>query len=284
MKLFNELPTILPFYTEIRNQNRFKENVREQCPVHLLSPSDAFVPFVIKLPANSTRPTVWKIMDTNNNEVADISNNIGLLKAFDFGDSVYCYYKGQQLTFKFETIEQPLNLSGHYYLKFTIDGADWFSETFKMCQEIKHDSFSNRFVKISFWDQIDIVPIKYHDGFKQSVYFDTFIHTSEPEIEEESEKDGFGNEFPVFQKLIIKQKMEVVVPDFVKIAMLTLQMHNEVEVNDQNKRSGKVDRTKVVATTEEFGSFSTLDFTFETDILIKSVCEENDGIISEVWN
>lgn len=284
MKLFNELPTILPFFTEIRNQNRFKENVQKQCAINLLSPSDAFVPFTIKLPAGSTKPTSWKMYDTNDVEVADISNNIELLKAFDFGDSVYCFYHGQQLTFKHETIEQPLNLSGNYYLKLTIDDVDWFSETFKMCNEIKHDHFSNRFVKIIFWDDVDIDPIKYHDDFKQIVYFDTFIHTSDPEIEEESESDGNNSQIPTFQKLIVKQKMEVVVPDFLKIAMLTLQIHQNVEVFEKNKRSGKVDRTIVTPTTEEFGSFSTLDFTFETDILIKTICQENQPIISEVWN
>lgn len=284
MKLFNELPTILPFYTDIRNQNRQKENVKKNCPIPLFSPVNSFLPFTIKLPSGSTRPTAWKIFDQNDIERLDISNNVGLLTAFDFGDSVYCFYHGDPIQFVHGSVNQQLNLTGSFYLKLTIDGIDWISEVFTMCDQITDKSFSDRFVKIVFWDDRDIDPIKYRDGFKQIVYFDTFIHTSDPEIEQEKEPDGYGNENPTFEKLIVKQKMEVIVPDFLKIAMLTLQMHNNVEVYEKNKRSGKVDRTTIVSSNEDFGSFATLDVTFETDILIKSACGENQPIISQIWD
>lgn len=283
MKLFNELPAILPFYTDIKNQNRQKENVRKNCQIPLFSPSDSFLPFILKLPKDSPRPTSWKVFDLNNVEVLDLSNNIGLLKAFNFEDFSFAYYKGEKLTFQHETIIQDLDLKGTFYLVFEIAGQKYFSETFSMCEEIKHNSFSNRFVQVKFWDDKDIDPIRYRDGFKQWLFLDTFIHESEPQIETENEVDGKGNEIPTFQKMVIRQKIEIIVPDFLKIALMTAQIHENVEVFEKNKRSGMVDRLSVTATSEENGSIATVQMNFESDILMKTVCEENKAVISEIW-
>ena len=112
MKLFNELPTILPFYTNLRNQNRFKENTKKNCDFNLLSPSNALLPFMLQLPKGSPKPTSFKLISENGVET-DLSNNISKLKAIDFDDFAYCYYNGETLIFKYGTIEQDLNLNGN---------------------------------------------------------------------------------------------------------------------------------------------------------------------------
>ena len=274
MKLIKELPTVLPFYTDIRNQNRFKENVKNKCPFQLLSPKNAFLPFIIQLPKGSPKPTFFKLISLSGNEL-DLSNNIGNLKAIDFDDFTYCFYKGETIIFKYETIEQELNHKGGSYIEIIIGGIKYFSEVFVMKEEITNSEFPNDFIKIEYWDSKDIEPIRYRDGFKQEIYLDTFIHTSEPEIEEETEPDGNNNLNPTFSKLVIKQKIEVLVPDFVKIALMTLPMHEEIKVFDQNKREGKIDRTKVTPTTVANGAFATLEIVFETDILTKTLCDDN---------
>ena len=274
MKLIKELPTVLPFYTDIRNQNRFKENVKNKCKFQLLSPKNALLPFVIQIPKDSQQPTSFKLISLNGTET-DLSNNIPILKAIDFEDFAYCYYNGQPLIFKYETIEEELNLKGSFYIELNLDGDLYFSEVFVMKEEITNSEFSNDLIKVEFWDSKDIEPIRYRDGFKQEIYLDTFIHTSEPEIEEETEPDGNNNLNPTFSKLVIKQKMEVLVPDFVKIALMTLPMHDEIIIFDQNKREGKIDRTKVTPTTVANGAFATLEIVFETDVLTKTLCDEN---------
>ena len=274
MKLFNELPTILPFYTNLRNQNRFKENTKKNCDFNLLSPSNALLPFMLKLPKGSPKPTSFKLISENGVET-DLSNNISKLKAIDFDDFAYCYYNGEKLTFKYEEIEQDLNLNGKYYIELLIDDIKYFSEVFLMSNEIKSESFSDKFVKFEFYDTKDIEPIRSRNNFKQIVYFDTFIHTSEPEVEEEAERDGNNNAIPTFSKLTIKQKIEILVPDFIKIALMTLQLHEEIFVFEQNKRSGKIDRIKINPTTEDGGAFSTVEVILETDILTKTQCENN---------
>lgn len=283
MKLFNELPTVVPFFTNIKNQNRFKENVRKNCTVPLFSPSDSFLPFVLKLPKDSPAPTSWKLFDLSGVEAADLSNNIDVLQAFNYDDFSFAYYKGEKLTFQHESVVQDLNMKGTFYLVFEIDGQKYFSETFTMCPEIKHNSFSDRFVQVKFWDEKDIEPIRFSEGFKQWIFLDTFIHESEPQIQSDREIDGKGNEIPTFRKMIIKQKIEVVVPEFIKIALLTVQLHDNVEVFEKNKRSGMVDRVVVTSASEESGSFATVQINFETDVLMKTVCDDNKPIISQIW-
>ena len=264
----------MPFFTDIRNQNRFKENVKKKCPFQLLSPKNAFLPFIIQLPKRSLKPTSFKLISLSGNEL-DLSNNIGNLKAIDFDDFTYCYYLGETMIFKYETIEEELNLKGSYYIELNVGEDLYFSEVFIMKEEITNSEFSNDFIKIEFWDSKDIEPIRYRNGFKQEIYLDTFIHTSDPEIEEETEPDGNNNLNPTFSKLVIKQKMEVLVPDFLKIALMTLPMHGEIKVLDQNKREGKIDRIKVTPTTIANGAFATLEIVFETDVLTKTLCDEN---------
>lgn len=274
MKLYDELTTILPFYTNKRNQERFKENVAKNCVMKILSPSNALLPFMLKLPKSSPKPTSFKIVDLNGRET-DLSNNISKLKAFDFDDFAYCYYNGQELIFKHEDFEQTLDLKGFYFIELMIDGIEYFSEIFFMSGEIKTSGFSDRMVKIEFYDESDIEPIRYRNGFRQVFYLDTFIHTSEPEIEEENEVDGLGGQIPTFSKFTIKQKMEVVVPDFFKNALMTIQMHDEIFVFEQNKREGKIDRIKITPTADETGASFSVEIVLETDILIKTQCEQN---------
>lgn len=283
MKLYDELTTVLPFYTNKRNQERFKENVAKNCALKLLSPSNALLPFLLKLPKSSPKPTAFNLVDLNGTKT-NLMNNISKLKAFDFDDLAYCYYNGEELIFKFDSFEQPLDLQGFFFIELMIGGVEYFSEMFFMSKEIKTSGFSDRMVKVEFYDEKDIEPIRYRNGFKQVFYLDTFIHTSEPEIEEENEVDGLGGQIPTFTKFTIKQKMEVVIPDFFKNAIMTMQMHDEIFVYEQNKREGKIDRIKVTPNVDETGASFTVEIVLETDILIKTQCEDNKVAINEdLW-
>ena len=283
MKLYEELITILPFYTNKRNQDRFKENVAKNCALKLLSPYNALIPFIIKLPKTSPKPTSFKLIDLNGVET-DLSNNIPILKAYDFADFSYCYYKGQELIFKHELFEQPLNIEGFFYIELVIGGTSYFSEVFFMTKQISSTGFSDNIVKIEFSDEKDIEPIRYRDGFKQVVYLDTFIHVSEPEVEEETVTDGYGGKIPTFSKLTVKQKMVVHVSDFLKNALMTIMLHDDVYIFEQNKREGRVDRKQVTPTADEGGAASTVEIVLETDILTKTECEQNKVATNEnLW-
>lgn len=277
MKLFSEIPTVLPFYTNKKNQNRFKENVAKNCPFILFSPSNRPLPFMIKLPKGSPPPQAMFLYNCDDSVYYDLGENIPKLKAVDFDDFAYCYNNGQV---SWTYGGHKMNFNGMFYLFIQISNEVYFSEIFCMSEKIGANkfgtpTFTEDFVKITFWDLKDIDPIRYRNDFKQEIYLDTFIHTSEPEIEEETESDGLGNKIPTFTKLIIKQKIEVVVPDYLKNALMTLPMHDIVEVNEGGKRIGEIDRVKVSPSTDETGALSTVEVVFETDILTKTQCEDN---------
>ena len=122
--------------------------------MHLFSPSDSIVPFTIRLPKDIPKPTIFKLIGINGNEI-DLSNNINFLEGVNFEDFTYLFYKGQKLTFN----NQELNLCGCYYVAIEIGNVFYFSEVFKMVKEIKSDSFSNDFMKIEISNSYDIEPI-----------------------------------------------------------------------------------------------------------------------------
>lgn len=277
MKLFNELPTILPFYTDQRNQNRFKENVKKNCHFKLLSPNNRMLPFMIKLPKGSPKPTSMKLINCDNSVEYDISENINKLKASDFESESYCWnigdvswtYGGTRMSFK-----------GTFYLFLLINNIEYYSEVFCMTSRITvnklgQNTFSDDLIKIEFYDEKDIEPLRYRHGMSQHVYLETYIHTSEPEIEEENEPDGTNQPIPTFQKMVVRQKMELYVPDFLKNALMSLQLHEKIKVFDQNKRIGDIDRIKITSSPDETGAFSNVSIALETDVLVKTECDSN---------
>src|SRR5690606_7726492 len=113
------------------------------------------------------------------------------------------------------------------------------------------------------------------DKFVQNIYLDTFVHVSEPEIEEEMEKDGNDKDVPVFQKLIVRNRMQVVLPDFINIELSAAQLHGEITVTtEQGKRKGFVDRLTLSSAVEDNGSYITTDILLEQDLLVKTNCDQ----------
>ena len=96
MKLFDELPSVLPWFDTEQKQIRFRENNSKVEIYKLISGDDNLLPFLIKLPKDTPAPIEWKIYQLNGIAI-DISNNIGLLKAVNFSDATYAYYKAERI-------------------------------------------------------------------------------------------------------------------------------------------------------------------------------------------
>lgn len=275
MKLYEELPVVLPFYRKLQNQNRFKENAKKLYDYLHITPKGKILPFMLRLPKDTEKPLKMFLVDLNEVKT-DISNNIHLLKAVNFEDYLYCYYLGEELIFRYETREENLDLSSNYYLEIEFKDFILYSEIFCFAN-------TENLLEITFSDIKDIEPLRYRKNFEQKIYLDTFLHTSEPEIEAEGERDGDNNLIPLFEKLTIKQKCESLVPDFVKIALHTLEIHDNILVNAQNNRVGAIDRVKVSAQDEETGAYSQVTLSFETDILTKGECENKNALNDNFW-
>ncbi len=277
MALKKELPTALPWYENLQNQIRFRENNKDVELYRNITPVDEnFIPFVFKIPKGYGRPIEWKIKQINGITI-DISNNIGLLFPIEFDDFVYVYYFGALGTELTWNSAPPI---GYFWMEIKFPtsapsyGKIYYSELmFAKCER-------NTYLEIIYSNDGDIEPIRYRNGFKQIVILDTFLHTAEPEIEEEGERDGENNLIPTFVKMTVRQKAEVIVPDYMKTALSSLQMHDNIWIGNGYNGSGDIDRATVQAQTDETGAFSSVIIDFQTDVMSKKICDNNKPVLN----
>lgn len=231
------------------------------------------------LPLYAGEITEWKIFDEAGREAIDLSKNIELIRRDDFLNGQYCSYNGEVL--KVETYSNPeakLHLPvGKYYSYIKLERGDkFYSEVFTVPGDWFYKGEESNFMKIEFWNSCDIEPISYGDGWRQETYIDSFIFTSEPEVEEDGARDGDDNLIPTFQKMVVKYRFSAAVPDFMKIALVSLQIHDNVRITTAgNIREGKVERISSSATTGESGAYSVVDIVLEQHILTKKACCSN---------
>lgn len=290
MNIFNDLPTAFPWYNTTAKQNRFRPHNGTIKEWGLISPNNALLPFeyAITIPVGVTFGTTvsaWQIFDLNDQLVATIaSGNFSKIHATTKDGRQYVYYGGDALT--------GLSLStGHYYSKITLTdglGNDWFiySEVFQVPECIFSTTTAAAqipFLKLEWYNDSDLSPIFYNDivggipRFRNVVYLDTFVHQSEPEIIADGEKDGYDETVETFQKCLLKYRITEIVPDFLKLAFVVMQMHDHVKLTTEyGLRSGEMHKLTTATTSEQGGAFSTVDILFEEDVaMIKKACATN---------
>ena len=277
-KIFKELPIVFPFYELKGNQDQYRENVEGLNQYNLISPVNALLPFQIEMHLNKPNPTAWNIIRVDNGSSTNITASLPLVKVYTFAAKKQAVYFGNELT----AGGVPLALTcGHYYTEIVFsDGTKYYSEVFYVPENAFQVGAPCEFVKVDFWNDKDVSPILYRDNFKQVIFLDTFVSSFVPEIEEEQEKDGLNNEVPIFQKLSLKYKIVDVVPDFIKIALISLQMHDNIFLTINESRSGKIDRVQVTAQPHEGQGLNDVDIVFEDDVMYKSNCDTNQPIVS----
>ena len=221
MNIFKEMPIVFPFYDNEKHFSIRSEHREGNCVYKLISPKNALLPFQINLPVNKPAPIAWQIKSICGANVIDITNKLNEVKIYLFDGKKQAVYFGNSLGINLEC--------GFYYSKFLFaDGSYYVSEWFY----VPSDSFGvgeqSNYFKIEFWQDKDVLPLIYRDNWKQTLYLKTFIHAAVPEVEEETKKDGFNNEIAVFQKMTLKYKFLDIVPDFLKIAIVSLQIQDNV--------------------------------------------------------
>ena len=103
------------------------------------------------------------------------------------------------------------------------------------------------------------------------------------------ERDGKNELIPTFQKAIIKYAVSCLVPDFIKVALYLMQMHdNKYLISERALRTGEIKNPEVNDTLTEDGAYSIVNVTFEQMQLITNTSCEDDmelpdcvGITSE---
>lgn len=280
--IYNELPTSFPWYDKIEKQNRYNEHTGSVCDYKLISPADALLAFQFyRAIPGGVMPTTWQIFEINSNGlIADLVANIPLLTRFVKEGREYITYFGQAL--------QNLALSaGYYYSRIGFPGGDfYYSEMFYVPDGLFYIATDTNigYLKLTWFNKSDLRPIFYNDldgsglpKFRNSVYLDTFVHASEPEITEDGTRDGDDELITTFQKVVIPYRITAVVPDFLKKALCVMPLHSTVTLRTKyGVREGTLESVKINSALEASGALSVVDILFRSDVaIVAKGCADN---------
>lgn len=409
--IYGELPTVFPWYDDIRKQNRFKKNSEWSCDFKLITPRDALLPFQIKIPyktnadksifdkdnpnnivtnnrvvvfdggfivdndyqrtihipviSNSTlfiktnkvisdllsfydeskifissivgntlkeveiltpanakyivvnfskdkntrlsdllmfsvtrtlaeevmpgNIVSWKVYTLSGLEI-NINNGVNKanLHSKNYIDGMRLYYFGEKLVFPSANAPGTYNdfdlSAGSYYSVIEFENAVYYSEVFTVPNNRFRINEPNEFMRVDFWNTCDIAPIMYDSGsdifWKQYVYIDAYVYASDPEIEIDGERDSDDLIVPTFQRMVTKYRFNSLVPDYLKIALVSIQMHDNIELTTENSvRRGKVDRMSTDTAIEGDGAYSSVNVIFDQYVMTKKACCTNMKIL-----
>lgn len=275
--IYNHIPTAFPWYDKLEKQVRYQENCDNTCDYKLISPNNALLPFQFKIGNENDVITAWEILDANLLTITNISAAKAAIKVIANEGGRYWYYNGSAV------LSDVLALKpGFYYSVVTLTGGKkMYSEVFN----IPFDSFPvggvNKFVKLEWYSTCSISPYFYGDTvngvpyFRNVAYLDTYVQGDEPEILEETEEDGEGNEIPVFQRAIIRYRIPGAVANYLKTALVVMQMHDVIILTTpMGIHSGEISKVTTASATLDTGCLSTVDIIFEQDLAIirRSCC------------
>lgn len=276
--IYNELPVAFPWYEKIEMQNRYIETVDEVCDFKLITPANALLPFQFAVEADKVIEN-WRVYEINEPQlVEDLTSQLALLDVQEKAGKQYVTYHGSEIT--------DMSLPGGFYfssIKFT-DGSIMWSEMFHIPNADKFtvNQTNINFLKIEWYNYTDLPPIFYNDlelgvpKFKNTIYLDTFIYSSQPEISEETEPDGNDEEIPVFQKVFSMYAISEDLPDFLKKAVSLLPLHDVVNLTTKGGvRSGRIEGIEVQSATQINGALAETTIRFKETLIIKKGCGQN---------
>lgn len=311
--IYNNLPLPMPWYPKIEMQDRFRQNVAEvplQCQ---LAPKDGLLPFMFFKEATSELPITWLLKCASNgtiddyiggyedDTIVDLTSYISRLErgTMDgYGDWFMLVNASNGTGSGFITPDLPDGLpAGVYYMEMGfVEGAvplKYVSELFKVpdYRFTWNAGTDCRYIAFKWWHNSDLKPIHYlNDGsFYNLLYLDSMVTATQPEFEVIGERDGKNELIPTFQKAIIKYSVSCLVPDFIKVALYLMQMHdNKYLISERALRMGEIKNPEVNDTLTEDGAYSIVNVIFEQMQLITNTSCEDDmalpacvGIVSE---
>lgn len=303
--LFNNLPLSLPWYSRIFLQDRFRNHVSKDVVFAQLAPFDGLLPFQFNKISTSELPAHWKIKcvgdatleDYLGGHEDDVAMDISTLIAtnLQWGSFVedstvkdWFMFKNSGNVTGINTIS-PFGLEpGLYYMEMkfpdsvntdgialdTFDGL-YVSEIFRVPEEkFTWNNASNecKFVALKWYHNSPIKPNIVYPGdgsFFNLLYMDSFIAASEPEVEIEGEKDGNNELIPTSQKASIKYTFSALVPDFVKVALYAMEIHDFKELTTEyGFRKGELKNMAVSHEETSDQAYSVVILSFEQMALL----------------
>lgn len=278
MLVFNEIMTPFPWYDKLEKQNRYKPNCDSVCDYKLITPKNALLPFMLMKPKTGNI-TSWQITNLGKGNTINLSGNLTKIHKKAIEGMDYFYYNGSQLV-----MPNPagggnvtLNLEPGFYQSVITYAAGPGSTSELLF--VPENSFAvgaaNDFLKLQWYNTYDLRPFYYSEKtgaipyFINTVYLDTFITTRDPEVSIDSKKDGDDESFPTFQKVTINHTIHAYVPDFLKLALVIMGIHDTISIETAGGIfKGDIKNITTDITTDAPGCMSLVTLKFDQDLAV----------------
>ncbi|HYH14629.1 MAG TPA: hypothetical protein VD794_05400 [Flavisolibacter sp.] len=278
--LYNELPLPFPIYDKIEKQDRFRENVAPLLWYKLITPKDSLLSFQFYVTDLDATINGWSFYEaTTDSLFTTVDNLVGNIssKALNGVGRKYFYYEGFSLGNNLGLI-----VGNFYYFKLTLsNGAEYFSEVFYVCDMLRFQG-TNPFIRFEYWNDFDMNPLFYNDitngsvKYRNLIYLEGHIKESEPAVDVEGEPDGEGEIVPTFMKASIQRTIPVLVPDYLKNALVLMQLHDHVVLTTPNGiGSGEIEQLSTSTNSQVNGGYAEVILTFEEALIVRRGCKDN---------
>ncbi len=129
-------------------------------------------------------------------------------------------------------------------------------------------------LKIEFWDDKNILDIRYTDGFKQFLYLDAILSHPEYPLDEEGKQDVEGIFNAEWQRWRKTFHFDFVAPEYLVDAITTMAIHDNVYIDGLKVKDITVD-------VNWQGAWAVVDVGFVTDEVIRGTCCTNLTLVGQ---
>lgn len=181
----------------------------------------------------------------------------------------------QSLKRSFVTIEIDIPsgfIDEKYYLGVETDYGNFYSEPFCVVNPNDHIGIVWSSSKGRVGDLI------YPSGFRNYINVDAEVIPLEPEIEEETIENGFGEETPTLQILRQGYRFSFMAPNHLAQALSALRLHDRIQIINRKKYDYDEDFDEDIkdvqckVTPEEDGCFSFVEISFVEETVLSTSC------------
>ena len=259
--------SVLPFYTDIKEQNHRKPYAFGEVYA-LFALVNQILPFQIDVTAAPTAPIAVYLVDFDSGTETDISSELQGLSTVQIDSySLIVYPSIMPMATAFE--------QGRYYLRlhYTYDGGsqDYFSEVFTWVASVQN------YLKVEWYDRenllLDDGAVCYKTPLyrvKHFLYLATELGKPDYTFEEEGEqRDGYF--FPTKQLSEKVYRFTFVAPEYLCDVMRFIRLSDIVNVYDPYGRVYKCDTFLITPKWLTQGDLAQVDCEFETNTVAKKV-------------
>lgn len=259
---------VLPFYTNIEEQNHRKEYAFGSVYT-LIAPNYKLLPFQI-VRAKQDPPSqvgVFELINFKTGAVTDILTEM-LAAGFDlkFFDDFDLFINYAALSFPSLQLD-----AGQYYARITDAENEWFSDIFTVVDDL------SKYLKLEYWDSRDLVytggKIDYSHPYRNFCYLQTEIGKPEYPFEEQAQnRDGFT--FVEKQISEKKYKFTFLAPEYLCDALRIVRMHDFVNIYTLGRKYS-VENIILAPEWQTQGDIASVVVEFECDTVIKKIGTAN---------